>query len=710
MKVAQLRGILSEYEIAYPSNAKKGELVKLFNEDVKPRAAEHLRVYEQSVKNLNDVGFIDAATDKTLRRAKKSASAEADEGKVRKKKTKAKKQPALSDESHVESEPEEGDSKKTAKKAKDKKKPKAPQSDDEDTEVTKTASKLTAKDEGPFSSDNVFQSPPSSSSKPKKSPKSTASPSVSKKRHRDDDDKELDIKKKPKVPKSPLTVKPTNESPAKKGHLFDDQDSSDSGSDIFSKSIISQVKSPKVSKIKKPTSKKSTPVTDKRTPMKKDTPENSSPLKSIKQEKVSDTPVSKQTPLKHSTPSTKSSVKKASSARSDKSDISFISFTEEQGDFEKERKKIKSKRGSSTPSKTFDTLSSADLASQLGITIQGLPPKGFQLSDKSFAGIKGEHSEKKSSPYSRKYKQNITQPSLDEVSDNEAEDVEKDTLDKVQEGIEHEMDKLNEIVEKSSTIKKPSLINIFSFIGLWLVLLSIGLSTYWYREQTYLIGYCGQEINQSTIPHTSELPAWLIQLGSYMDNNFKPQCTKCPAHARCYPYLEIGCYEDFVEHKPWYFDILPVANPSLKKCVPDTKKAEKLEIMIDVALDLLRSKNAEKNCGNTSLEKVEAGLSSDELHDLLLLMKAPYITNEEFEELWGRSVIELKKEPEVIVRQVIFFLKENHSLVFNTELLTLKYRLDSGLGRYYQPLTLTTRERRKSKTKFFDQRPYRTLV
>lgn len=73
--------------------------------------------------------------------------------------------------------------------------------------------------------------------------------------------------------------------------------------------------------------------------------------------------------------------------------------------------------------------------------------------------------------------------------------------------------------------------------------------------------------------------------------------------------------------------------------------------MIDVALDLLRSRNADKNCGG-SPDHLDAGLNTTELHDLLLMMKAPYITRVEFEELWERLVVELEKEPEVIVRQV----------------------------------------------------------
>lgn len=712
LKVAQLRGILSEYDISYPSNAKKTDLIKLFNDEIKPNASELLQQYEKSIKNLNDVGFINATTGKPVRRSKRSTSAEVEESDAAKeKKSKATKSSAqASDVSGIESDTELAtkESKKTKRKPKDSKKTKKSFSDETVDKTTastdlseidietkqelviidvgksdaKGTSKTDIKSESTFSNENVFQSPPSSAGAKKiKSPSNFKSPSLSKKRHRENDENQKDTPdKKPRVPSSNSLKSPSaaasKVSSHKKGHLFDDNESSDSETDIFSKSIINQVKSPKLSKIKKPSSKKSTPIKiDKETPLKKNTPGDNNITPSNKKSTASDKKILHQdiTPSQSSENHqhlslAKSSSKKSNSVKSSakknkspKSDNSFLSLTEEQDDFDKEQSKIKSKGKSADKrsSKGVDVLTSADLASQLGITVQGLPPKDFQLSDNSFAGIKSDTPTKKLSPRPRRYKsQNISQPDLDKLSDEEEEEEEKDKkLDKIQKGIEEEIEKLNDVVEKenSISIKKPSPISVFSFIGLWLIILSIGLSGYWYREQTYLIGYCGQEINQPTIPQSSDLPNWLVQFGTYLDNNFKPNCVKCPAHARCYPYLEIGCYEDFVEYKPWYFDFLPIINPSLKKCVPDTKKAEKLEIMIDVALDLLRSKNANKNCGKTPVDNFEAGLSVDELHDLLLLMKAPYITKEEFEELWQRSVIELEKEPEIIVRQVIFF-------------------------------------------------------
>lgn len=212
--------------------------------------------------------------------------------------------------------------------------------------------------------------------------------------------------------------------------------------------------------------------------------------------------------------------------------------------------------------------------------------------------------------------------------------------------------------------KKPfssSVLKFFFYLLLWLSVVGSLLYTYWFREQTLLVGYCGHEINQRTIPKTDKYPSAFIQFGEYLDDNFKPNCVDCPQHARCFPHLEIACYDDFMPYAPWYYRYIPFVDPKAQKCIPDTKKAEKIESMIDISLDLLRARNANIQCGRSSPEDMTAGISLSDLHDLLLSLKAPYITVEEFEELWERSVVELEKEPEIIVRQVTIFDHTNQS-------------------------------------------------
>lgn len=237
-------------------------------------------------------------------------------------------------------------------------------------------------------------------------------------------------------------------------------------------------------------------------------------------------------------------------------------------------------------------------------------------------------------------------PSLGAAMEEKEDEEDSDTEESQDDGQDDDQDD-DQVEHQKSPKSKRSILPILTYVVTWLVVSSLGLFAYWYREQTFLVGYCGQEI-QWSFHSPSFSPQVNAIVNSYLDT-VKPACVPCPPHARCFPYLEIGCFEDFIESKPWYYDVAPFISPRAKSCVPDTKKAEKLEIMIDVTLDILRSKNAAVNCGNGLIG--EAGMSKTDLYDILVSLKAPYITMEEFDELWERAIVEVEKEPE-IVRQV----------------------------------------------------------
>ncbi|KAM9920193.1 hypothetical protein OXX59_007399, partial [Metschnikowia pulcherrima] len=306
-----------------------------------------------------------------------------------------------------------------------------------------------------------------------------------------------------------------------------------------------------------------------------------------------------------------------------------------------------------------DLLSSAqkkaELAKLLDIDVSSIRPKprGKRnitprrpiIVSRGSERIRDGETQKKSGPFERKQQSTLD---AEELSSDE-EDSADSTMNLSRKN-EHAENVPESITPKRSRAPRPSLFSAVVFFGLWLSLVGALLFGYWYREQTFLVGYCGTQINRRTVPDTPETPRFLVTLGDYLDANFKPACVECPQHARCFPRLEIACYDDFVVSAPWYYPYVPNFNLQAQKCVPDTKKAEKIEIMIDVALDLLRARNANENCGRADKDDVSAGLRVQELHDLLLALKAPYITVEEFEELWERSVVELEKEPELIVR------------------------------------------------------------
>lgn len=273
-------------------------------------------------------------------------------------------------------------------------------------------------------------------------------------------------------------------------------------------------------------------------------------------------------------------------------------------------------------------------------------PKSSQLSKKSKTPLSGKNTPKRLrtplgrvalTPKPRLLSINSTRNALD--SDEEEEVKEGNLATESQQVI---LDGPNDSIESILLVNTA-----LTFLT-WIIVMLSALFGYWYYEQKYLVGYCGQEIDQPTFEDSSV--ALIGKLGNALDKYCKPNCILCPQHARCFTNLELGCFEDFMEFKPWYDFVVP----GHKKCIPDTKKAEKLEIMIDVALDLLRSRNAVVDCGKSS-DDIQSGISVRELHDLLLSMKAPYITTEEFEELWSRSVVELKKEPDIILRQVRTF-------------------------------------------------------
>lgn len=222
---------------------------------------------------------------------------------------------------------------------------------------------------------------------------------------------------------------------------------------------------------------------------------------------------------------------------------------------------------------------------------------------------------------------------------------------------DEENDKLEKPIKMEDSVKRRTCsrdsFNIFSFLFHFaanlLIIVLVVTSTYfglWYRQRQFDIGFCGQE--QHFTPTFSDLDSPLLRrTGQYLDSHYLPLCVPCPAHARCFPNLEIGCYQDFVEHQPWSHFI----KPHNTICVPDTLKAEKLEIMISVALDLLHHKNAQVDCGTLRNDEA-AGISSTDLHDMLLSMKAPYISDQEFEDLWKKTCVELEREPTISVRHV----------------------------------------------------------
>lgn len=563
-----MRGILNEHNVAYASNAKKAELVGLFDEKIAPKAAQLLTSHQQKVENGTGEGF-ENVSELQLETPKPKKK----RGRPKKESPKDESSP-LVPQKRTQEEPNESVKKKKT----------SPPSLAPSSSTKRTRGHL-FDDNSSFSDDDFF------ATKIKRSPAKSAI-----KEKLDQVKEESPVRKKQQKqqaePPQFKTLKEEEDSFEHARAQIKDRKLAEMAADL---GVTIHGAPPKDFKLEESSFEKvGTPKRTRSEPLEKKTgPTSSSPTQSVKlTPKV--TPRAKDTP-KTNTPKVKDTPKAKDTPKSSK---------------------VTPKSTKATPKSTKASPRSSKATPKSSLTPKSATPK---KTARVSATPKKENS--------------VIEEGSGEESDEDSDE-------------EHEeLDKAATHAPRKSSFWSP-----FFFISLWLLAVVYGLGVFWYREQQYLVGYCGQEIEQATVPPNSH--PLLVSAGAYLDANFKPKCTPCPPHARCYPYLELGCYEDFVETQPWYFRLTPTLHTHLKRCVPDTKKAEKLEIMIDVALDLLRSRNAEKNCGRSSTDDFEAGLNSTELHDLLLMMKAPYITRDEFEELWERSVIELEKEPEVIVRQV----------------------------------------------------------
>ncbi|CDF89826.1 ZYBA0S05-02630g1_1 [Zygosaccharomyces bailii CLIB 213] len=163
----------------------------------------------------------------------------------------------------------------------------------------------------------------------------------------------------------------------------------------------------------------------------------------------------------------------------------------------------------------------------------------------------------------------------------------------------------------------------------------------WYREQRILLGYCGSELDPLHFPS----PTW-NRLETHLP---KPSCLQCPENALCYPYMQIKCKPEYaLKRNPWsLYGLLPLRD----SCLKDSKREKLIAEVVKKSLEFLRVKNARVSCGECD-DDIKSGMIEEELYQIFYESKAPWINDEEFDELWTQAVADLKKEPEITWRQV----------------------------------------------------------
>ena len=167
-----------------------------------------------------------------------------------------------------------------------------------------------------------------------------------------------------------------------------------------------------------------------------------------------------------------------------------------------------------------------------------------------------------------------------------------------------------------------------------LTLLLSGFGAWWRREKIE-IGYCGMGKPHWSLADT-RVPEWA--------NVLEPKCEPCPPHAICHQNLETTCENDYLlrAHPYSLFGAIPFP----PTCEPDGEKAQKVKAVADKAVDELRERRAQYECGDLP-ENEQVEISESELREDLRSKKSKKMSDEEFEELWTGALGDILARPEI---------------------------------------------------------------
>lgn len=162
-----------------------------------------------------------------------------------------------------------------------------------------------------------------------------------------------------------------------------------------------------------------------------------------------------------------------------------------------------------------------------------------------------------------------------------------------------------------------------------------------WRQEKYSVGFCGIGKEDSTSLAGVEIPEFASAV--------LPQCVPCPPHATCYPDLHVTCDTDFVkkDHPLSLGGLIPL--PPF--CEPDTLKARRINQVADHAVQILRKRRAQYECGEPDAEGnivQNPEVSVQDLKQDILTLKTKALSNEEFEDLFASAIGESTSREEVV--------------------------------------------------------------
>ena len=177
--------------------------------------------------------------------------------------------------------------------------------------------------------------------------------------------------------------------------------------------------------------------------------------------------------------------------------------------------------------------------------------------------------------------------------------------------------------------------------GPWVIITTL-LTGYaaWWRKEKIEVGYCGIG-KTSTSLESLHVPEWT--------NILQPKCEPCPQHAMCFADMEIQCEPDFMlrPHPLTIGGLVPLP----PTCEPDGEKARKVKAVADRAVEELRERRANWECGTLVDEygKPAAAVEIDEvdLKKEVSQKKRKGMSSMEFEDLWIGALGEIMGRDEV---------------------------------------------------------------
>ncbi|KAI0409621.1 Man1-Src1p-C-terminal domain-containing protein [Xylaria palmicola] len=193
---------------------------------------------------------------------------------------------------------------------------------------------------------------------------------------------------------------------------------------------------------------------------------------------------------------------------------------------------------------------------------------------------------------------------------------------------------------------------------LMLLITVLGVYAGWYRQEKIAVGYCGAGQTVSSIPSEIPVPEWAqsvlpaeISVPQSIIEALEPECEPCPAHAYCFGDFSVRCEQDYIL-KPHPFALGGVV-PLPPTCEPDGEKVRRVQAIADKAVEELRERTAKYECHEPVDEEgtlVDTPAMEElELKQAIDKKRSRKMSNQEFEDLWGSAIGEIKQREEVQV-------------------------------------------------------------